>query len=132
MQSSASPALQAASAVDAAFTGSAFSPPTAHGDSVHPYGNPHGSAAVHAAVADSKPPDVPMGVAEEKTKEKRTKREGAWSGSPGAKSVGDRAAAATPGPASPRSTSPPKGQQSHDGSSDARLLAVERRQAGRR
>ena len=70
-----------------------------------------------------------MGVAEEKTKEKRTKREGAWSGSPGAKSVGDRAAAATPVPASPRSTSPPKGQQSHDGSIDARLLAVERRLA---
>ena len=68
-----------------------------------------------------------MGVAEEK-KEKRTKREGAWSGSPGAKSVGDRAAAATPVPASPRSTSPPKGRSSQDGT-DARLLAVERRLA---
>ena len=70
-----------------------------------------------------------MGVAEEKTKEKRTKREGAWSGSPGAKSLGDFAGAATPVLASPRSTSPPKKRSSQDGSNDARLLAVERRLA---
>ena len=129
MDSSSTSAPQAPNALDAAFVGSAFSPPTAHGDSTRPYGNPHGSAAVPAAVAETKPPDIPMGVAEEKTKEKRTKREGAWSGSPGAKSLGDFAGAATPVLASPRSTSPPKLRSSQDGGNDARLLAVERRLA---
>ena len=70
-----------------------------------------------------------MGVAEEKTKEKRTKREGAWSGSPAAKSLGDIAGAATPVLASPRSASPPKGRSWADDGNDARLLAVERRLA---
>ena len=128
MQSSSVPAAQATSALDAAFAGSGFSTPTPHGDSARPYGNPHGSAAVPAAVADSKPPDVPMGVAEEK-KEKRTKREGAWSSSPGAKPVVDSAGAATPVPASPRSASPQKGHLSQDGATDARLQAVELRLA---
>ena len=128
MQSSSVPAAQATSALDAAFAGFGFSTPTPHGDSARPYGNPHGSAAVPAAAADTKPPDVPMGVAEEKTKEKRSKREGGWSGSPAAKALGTSAGAATPVPASPRSASPPKGRSSQDGI-DARLLAVEHRLA---
>ena len=43
MQSSTPIAPQATSALDAAFVGSAFSQPTAHGDSARPYGNPHSS-----------------------------------------------------------------------------------------
>ena len=128
MMPSTPPVSSAGLAFDAAFSGTGFSALATHGDSVQPYGNPHGSAAVHAAVADSKPPDIPTGVAEEKTKEKRSKREGGWSGSPAAKGLGASAGAATPVPASPRGVSPSKGHQSQDGT-DARLLAVERRLA---
>ena len=99
MQSSSAPAAQATSALDAAFAGTAFTAQSPHGDSGLQYGIPHGSAAVHAAVAESKPPDIPMGVAEEKTKEKRPKREGGWSGSPAAKGLNASAGAATPVPA---------------------------------
>ena len=106
MDSSTSSAPQGPNALDAAFVGIAFATQPPHGDSGLPYGNPHGSAAVHAAVADSKPPDIPMGVAEEKTKEKRPKREGGWSGSPAAKGLSASAGAATPVPASPRGASP--------------------------
>ena len=106
MKSSTPSASQATNALDAAFVNTAFFQQSPHGDS---YGIPHSSAAVHAAGADSKPPDIPMGVAEEKTKEKKAKREGGWSGSPAAKGLSPSAGAATPVPASPRGASPSKG-----------------------
>ena len=115
----------ASNALDAAFVNTAFSQQSPHGDSALPYGIPHGSAAVHAAGADVKPPDIPMGVSDDKAKEKK-KREGGWSGSPGAKGQSTNAGASTPVPASPRGTSPSKVRKGTD-DIDARLRAIEQR-----
>ena len=122
MDSSTSSMPPATNALDAAFVNTAFSQQSPHGDSALPYGIPHGSAAVHAAGADSKPPDIPMGVADDKTKEKRIKREGGWSGSPAAKGQNASAGASTPVPVSPRGASPSKGHKGPDGI-ETRLLA---------
>ena len=113
MMSSSPPVSSAGLALDAAFSGTGFSAQATHGDSVQPYGNPHGSAAVHAAVAASEPPDTPMGAAEKRKKPKI--------GSPGAKPAGTGGGTTIPVPASPRSTGP------QESPSDARLRAVELR-----
>ena len=110
MMSSTPPVSSAGLALNAAFNGTGFSALATHGDS---YGIPHGSAAVHAAVAASEPPDAPMGAAEKRKKPKI--------GSPGAKPADAGGGTAIPVPASPRSTGP------QGSPADARLRAVELR-----
>ena len=111
MMSSTPPTSSAGLALNAAFNGTGFSALTTHGDS---YGIPHGSAAVHAAVAASEPPDTPMGASAEKRKKPKI-------GSPGAKPAGTGGGTAIPVLASPRSSGP------QDSPSEARLRAVELR-----
>ena len=61
----------------------------------------------------------------EKIKEKRPKREGAWSGSLAAKSLDKGAGALRAVPVSPRASRSPKGRHKADHGVDGRLAAIE-------